>query len=280
MSNNALSTQVGQSMPFADMERLAGAITGSGLFGIKTPEQALALMAICQADGIHPAKAAQMYHIIQGRAALKADAMLARFQQAGGKVQWITATDKECEAEFSHPAGGTTVIKWTLEDAKRAKLTGKDNWNTYPRQMLRARVISEGVRATYPGVVTGFYTPEEVSDYTEASTAELRSAITGDVATDAAPPAKREKVATVTGEVKTKIPTWEAAQTEEAGRIRARLIEIGGDAADKELRALMYHMKYDTPEDQLNALSKLKAKWEDIHNSEPVVVTGLDEGSK
>ena len=30
--------------------------------------------------------------------------------------------------------------------------------------MLRARVISEGIRTVYPGVVVGVYTPEEVSD--------------------------------------------------------------------------------------------------------------------
>ena len=37
-------------------------------------------------------------------------------------------------------------------------------WTKYPRQMLRARVISEGIRATNPAVATGMYTPEEVQD--------------------------------------------------------------------------------------------------------------------
>ena len=30
--------------------------------------------------------------------------------------------------------------------------------------MLRARVISEGIRTVYPGVLNGFYTPEEITD--------------------------------------------------------------------------------------------------------------------
>jgi hypothetical protein len=33
--------------------------------------------------------------------------------------------------------------------------------------MLRARVISEGIRSVYPGVIVGEYTPEEVGDFRE-----------------------------------------------------------------------------------------------------------------
>ena len=34
--------------------------------------------------------------------------------------------------------------------------------------MLRARVISEGIRTVYPGVAVGIYTPEEVNDFDAA----------------------------------------------------------------------------------------------------------------
>jgi hypothetical protein len=34
--------------------------------------------------------------------------------------------------------------------------------------MLRARCISEGIRAVYPGCVVGVYTPEEVQDFQPA----------------------------------------------------------------------------------------------------------------
>ena len=52
-----------------------------------------------------------------------------------------------------------------MQRTKAAGLGGKDMWKKYPRQMLRARVISEGVRAICPGVTAGFYTPEEVADF-------------------------------------------------------------------------------------------------------------------
>lgn len=151
-------------IPVSDMERMAIAVAKSNLFGMKTPEQALALMAIAQAEGLHPAMAIQQYHIVQGRPAMRADAMLARFQAAGGRVEWTEYTDKRVAAKFSHQAGGTVEVDWTQERAKAAGLLNKENWKSYPRQMLRARVISEGVRTVFPGATGGQYVVEEIQD--------------------------------------------------------------------------------------------------------------------
>lgn len=152
-------------IPYQDIEKMAAVTAKSGLFGIKTPEQAAALMLIAQAEGLHPAIAARDYHIINGRPSLKADAMLARFQAAGGKVEFQEYSDKRVAAIFSHPQGGSLKIDWTIERAKQAGLGGKDIWRQYPRQMLRARVISEGIRTIFPGCIGSFYTPEEVQDF-------------------------------------------------------------------------------------------------------------------
>lgn len=152
-------------VPVSDIEKMAAAIVKSNFFGMKTLEQAMALMFIAQAEGKHPATAAQEYHVIQGKPALKADAMLARFQAAGGKVQWKILSDKEVTGVFTHAAGGSAEITWTMKMAIDAKLATKDTWKQYPRQMLRARVVSEGIRTVYPGVAIGVYTPEEVQDF-------------------------------------------------------------------------------------------------------------------
>lgn len=165
MSNTALTTQVNTQVALGDMQVMASAIVKSGLFGMKTPDQALALMIVATAEGRHPGSVASDYHIIQGRASLKADSMLARFQQSGGRVEWHDHTNEKVSATFSHPAGGSLRIDWDMARAKAAGLGGKDNWKSYPRQMLRARVISEGVRATFPAVLNGMYTPEEVQEF-------------------------------------------------------------------------------------------------------------------
>jgi hypothetical protein len=151
-------------VPVADIEKMAVAIAKSKMFGMKTPEEAFALMLIAQAEGMHPAIAARDFHVIQGRPTLKADAMMARFQQAGGKVQWDVYTDAEVTGTFSHPAGGSLKLTWTYAQASKIGLTGKDNWRNYPRAMLRARCISEGIRTVYPGCVVGTYTAEEIEE--------------------------------------------------------------------------------------------------------------------
>lgn len=155
-------------VPFNDIERMALAVSKSQLFGMKTPEQAIALMLVAQSEGLHPARAAMEYHVIQGRPALKADAMLARFQAAGGKVEWKDYTDTKVVGVFSHPSGGSISVEWSIEMANKAGLTKNPTWRQYPRQMLRARCISEGIRTVYPGVSVGVYTPEEVQDFAPA----------------------------------------------------------------------------------------------------------------
>ena len=160
--NNELSIA---AITYADVERMAEAMAKSQMFGVKNKEQMLALMLISQAEGRHPAEAARDYHIIQNRPTLKADALLARFQASGGVVKWKKYDPNEVSADFSHPQSPEPLyISWSIEDAKAAGLLGKDVWKQYPRQMLKARVISEGVRAVYPAVTIGVYTPEEVRD--------------------------------------------------------------------------------------------------------------------
>lgn len=152
-------------MSYKDMREMATDVVKSGMFAMKTTEQALTLMSICQAEGLHPMQALKRYHIINGgRPSMRADAMLADFQRLGGRVKWIVRTDSECRAVFSHEQGGDVEVRWTLEMAKSAGLTRNPTWQQYPRQMLTARTISEGIRTCLPGVVAGIYTPEEEAD--------------------------------------------------------------------------------------------------------------------
>ena len=151
------------AMPLQDMQTLAVAIAKSALFGIKTPEQALVLMAIAQAEGRHPVEAARDYDIISGRPAKKAEAMLRDFILAGGKVQWHSLTDELADATFTHPQTGEVRIDWDMKRAQTA-FGKKDMYSKFPRQMLRSRVVSEGVRTLWPLATSGMYEPGEAAD--------------------------------------------------------------------------------------------------------------------
>lgn len=160
----------------ADLEVMADRVAKSRLFGLDA-SQAFTLMLMAHAEGIHPAKAVQRYHVIQGRPAMRADAMLADFLRIGGSVKWLTESDdrEKCEAVFSHartaPEGKT--IRFTIEDARIAGLLGNPTWQKYAPSMMRARVTSIAVRMLAPGIVAGLYTPEEVSDMAIEATATV-----------------------------------------------------------------------------------------------------------
>jgi hypothetical protein len=152
-------------VPFQDQQRMAEAIVKSKFYGFTDISQVMAVMIVAQAENKHPGTVVQEYDIIQGRPALKSQAILARFQQAGGKVEYITYTDDKVEMTFSHPAGGSLTLAWTMKQAASIGLASKDNWKKYPRAMLKARVVSEGVRAVYPACILGHYAVEEVMDF-------------------------------------------------------------------------------------------------------------------
>lgn len=147
-----------------DMQVMAESIARSGLFGMKNPDQALALMLVAQAEGMHPATVTQDYDIIQGKACRKTHSVMARFQLMGGKVEWHELTNAIADATFSHPVGGSLRMSWTFEQAQKANLTGKDNWKNYPRAMLRARLIAEAIRSVYPAAIGGMLLTEEAQD--------------------------------------------------------------------------------------------------------------------
>ena len=155
------------------IETMGNAMAKSGMFGITKVEQGtvLALHAFCTGKSI--VELASEYHIIEGRLTMRADAMQAKFQANGGRIVWEKSNTTECIAIFSHPeyAPGGVEICVTLKeliDSGVAVGSGnkiKANYQRSPRQMLRARAISEGVRMVDPGTIVGVYTPEEVLDF-------------------------------------------------------------------------------------------------------------------
>jgi hypothetical protein len=157
-------------MTVSDVERVANAIAKGGLFGSRDPNAVLTLCLLAQAEGQHPAVVFRDYHIISGKPAKKADAMLRDFITSGGKVEWHQLDDTCADATFSHPSGKAR-IEWTIKRAQQAGIANP-MWKKYPRQMLRSRVISEGVRTVYPGATSGLYEVEEVQSMEPAAAAE------------------------------------------------------------------------------------------------------------
>lgn len=154
-------------IPYDDLTRMAAAIYKSGMFGLKTPEAATGLFLLAQAEGVHPMMGLRRYHILSdGRASMRSDAMLADFRtKAGGRVKWIRCDHEEARAIFTVD-GNSLEISYNISEARAAGyIRAGSGWTKDPGAMLRARLISRGVRMMAPEVVTGMYTPEEVADF-------------------------------------------------------------------------------------------------------------------
>ena len=166
-------------VPVADMQVMSKAIVKSGFYGFKTEEQVMAVMLVAQAENKHPATVVQEYDIIQGRPALKSQAMLARFQQAGGKVEWHEMSPHRVVGTFSHPAGGSLKVEWSIEMAKQAGLYREGSgWTKYPEDMLRSRAVSRGVRSVFPACILGHYSVEEVQEFDKPKAAPVEQPYT------------------------------------------------------------------------------------------------------
>lgn len=236
------------AVPYSEVERMGERIAKSALFGVKTADQAIALMLVAQAEGRHPAVAAMDYDIIQGRPAKKAEAMMRDFLRGGGKIEWHALSDTEAAATFTHPQGGSARIDWDMKRAGNAGLTGKDNWRKFPRAMLRSRVVSEGIRTIYPIATSGMYVPEEVADFGEprrplrdvTPRREARSKPADDLADFAGDPNPASEAGNQQGGGVANNGTADAGHDPETGEVRdpdpVALDVPPSDAADKAWR--------------------------------------------
>ena len=93
--------------------------------------------------------------------------------KASGKYDYkvIEANEKVCSIDFYQGKEKLGNSKFTIEDAKKA---GTKNIDKYPKNMLFARAISNGVKFFTPDIFSGpVYTPEEMATVTEDVQAEV-----------------------------------------------------------------------------------------------------------
>ena len=157
--------------PVSAIETIGKAITLSRIFGCQNESQGQVLALECLAKRLPPLALAEQYHLIDGKLSMKADAMLAGFEDADGQYEIKEYSPDACEIIFSRGKNQLTVrITWEMAQQEKWPFgKGKElktNWSTSigRQDMLWARVVSRGVRRLAPGVVCGRYTPEEITD--------------------------------------------------------------------------------------------------------------------
>ncbi len=115
--------------------------------------------------GLGPMNALTQLHNVEGRVGMSAEAMRALVLQHGHDIGIPESTSAKVTVTGRRKGSDIwSAVTWTLDDAKRAKLSGKFNWQAYPRQMLLARATAELCRMIFPDVIHGLAATEEFDD--------------------------------------------------------------------------------------------------------------------
>jgi hypothetical protein len=146
-----------------------------------------AVVAACEMGaelGLKPYVALNNIYVIQGRPTLSAASMVALVQSRGVAVKVL----EDCKA-FEH-ADGTEDARTTIKIYRKIKeldmvmeydhskswaeceiagWTEKENWSKYPKNMLRARTISEALRLYCADILQGIYSTDEILDTMDVS---------------------------------------------------------------------------------------------------------------
>jgi hypothetical protein len=117
-----------------------------------------------QHHGMTLLQAMQCVSFVQGRPVVDATAQRALAERAGYQVIPTEITPSSATVTVSRDGVAIGIASYTLDDAKRANLLGKDNWRTNPEDMLVARATTRAVRRYAPTVLFGLATPDEIDD--------------------------------------------------------------------------------------------------------------------
>lgn len=169
-----MSNELVKRMDFSEMQQMGKVFAESGMFvDAKSAAQAIVKIQAGQEMGIPPFAAMGGIHIIQGKPAVGAGLMAATVK-GNGKYDYkvVKLDDVICSIDFYKGKELLGNSTFTIEDAKKAQTKNLDK---YPKNMLFARAMSNGVKWFTPDVFNGpVYTPDELGEnITEDTTATI-----------------------------------------------------------------------------------------------------------
>lgn len=151
-----------------DLARLAEMLSKSGYFKDATSAAQAGVKVLCGLELGIPAFASMAgIHIVSGKPAIGANLMAAKVK-ASDKYDYRVKemTDEVCTIVFLERGEEIGVSTFTKQDATRA---GTQNMGKFPRNMLYARAMSNGVKWFAPDIfIAPVYTPEELGATVDA----------------------------------------------------------------------------------------------------------------
>lgn len=117
--------------------------------------------------GLPPMTALNELFVVNGVVGMEGKMMLSFVYRAGHKVHvQLSTTEAKVTAYRWDPRLGefyeAGVFTFTEDDAKRAGLWEKENYQQYPTDMLGWKAVARACRFVYPDLVVGGYTPDDL----------------------------------------------------------------------------------------------------------------------
>ena len=152
-----------QAMQFADMLSRSNLVPKDYQ---GNPANCIIAMQWGMEIGLQPLQAMQNIAVINGRPAIWGDAMLA-LVRGSGLLEFIDEDpqDTGCTVRIKRKGEPEAVRSFTLEDAKKAGLLGKQGpWQQHTRRMMQLRARAFALRDVFPDVLRGVHIAEEARD--------------------------------------------------------------------------------------------------------------------
>jgi hypothetical protein len=146
------------------IEAVAPAMHQARLFGVSSPEQAMAIMLKGYELGLSLTASFEFIQVVEGRPAISPRGALALILNspvcAGVKV---TEEPGKCTVWMKRTSGFEYTVTWTIEDAKRAGVVKPGSgWEKYEANMLRWRAIGFCADVVFPDVIGGMKRTDEL----------------------------------------------------------------------------------------------------------------------
>ena len=173
-----------------ELQRTAKMLAASGYFDTTKGDMTIAIAQLAtkilagRELGYGPFASVQGIHVIQGKPTISANLMAAAVKNHPRYDYRVKVmTDKEVTVEFFEDKQSLGMSTFTAQDATNAGLTGKQIWKNFPRNMLFARAMSNGVRFYCPDVFSGsaVYVPEELGGETDSNGIVVVDSSTGEI---------------------------------------------------------------------------------------------------
>jgi len=161
-----------QLLTFEDMFRFSKCVVASKLApkSYQTPEQVLIAIEWGAEVGFGPMQSLTAFTVLGGVPRLMVEPAMALIMSSGlleqrhDRVEGA-GLERRAVVAFVRKGGLAIERSFSIADAKRAGLDGKENWKGYPDRMLLARATGYAAHDLFPDVLRGMRVAETFDDF-------------------------------------------------------------------------------------------------------------------